>query len=97
MNYLHKKDYGRAVSVALSLDQPYRVLHLLKGMSQLIIIYLKADYCLRVQNFTIFIISTFGWYHRYYTNRDWRLSQLTPSHACNPSLPGLWRYFKLDT
>ena len=31
MNYMHKKDFVRAVDVALSLDQPFRVLNLLKG------------------------------------------------------------------
>ena len=32
MNSIHKKDFVRAVCVALSLDQPFRVLQLLKGM-----------------------------------------------------------------
>ena len=32
MNSIHKKDFVHAVCVALSLDQPFRVLQLLKGM-----------------------------------------------------------------
>lgn len=30
-NLLHQKDYVRAVGVAISLDQPFRVLHILQG------------------------------------------------------------------
>ena len=30
-NLLHRKDYVRAVGVAISLDQPYRVLKILQG------------------------------------------------------------------
>ncbi len=31
-NLLHRKDYLRAVGVAITLDQPYRVLTILRGM-----------------------------------------------------------------
>ena len=32
LNLLHDKDYVRAVGVALSLEQPFRVLTILKGI-----------------------------------------------------------------
>lgn len=31
-NLLHCKDYAKAVAVAISLDQPYRVLKILQGI-----------------------------------------------------------------
>ncbi len=31
-NLLHRKDYLKAVGVAISLDQPYRVLKILQGL-----------------------------------------------------------------
>ena len=37
MNSIHKKDFVRAVCVALSLDQPFRVLQLLKGTKPFVI------------------------------------------------------------
>ena len=56
-NLLHHKDYVRAVGVAISVDQPFRVLKILQGQQYF---YLGFEECQKIYSRDVSLHRTFG-------------------------------------